>query len=600
MSDIGTATDKVGTVNGTPDGETTAAKLKHIGISLLPLALFMASTLGTEYFTQRRAVTAPKAVQPTLSAKPAAGIPEASDRSIGKAAKAQPATALSPPQTAAVVPQTKSLAVPENKPVAPPSRTMADLANVLRDERSLLELSRIEAARSPSSVPASVAVPAAVEVAAAAAVPAVVPPPAVPLGEPTTVHRFLETTADSAVSLPLGFKIDRDYGTGGYAILRGVPQPAILSHGISVGDESWLIDGIDIPRAAIDLRVRSAGKIVLDLAVLTATSALIHREILTVEVKPTAVAAPAITPSHVPVVESTAAPQPRVEIAAASQAAAGPPGLARSAPQTEVEKPAVPAAPVPAVRISRETNLTPGRGGLLRLDIEPASAIPKGAFVMVRGLPTDTVMSRGIPMGPDTWLLTLDELPGLEVRLPAKTAGAVRLIATLMTSDGNLIAEERYEIPVANPVANPVAAKPQTAVAALPAPAAPTAPPAAAAAPAQIVTRAIQPAATKLAPPPANAPASTATPGQVALARGRRMLDLGNIAAARPMLERSALEGSGDAAALLAASFDSEWLKKAGAVGIAADATKASYWYDEARKLGTNDIERITGALLRR
>jgi TPR repeat protein len=124
----------------------------------------------------------------------------------------------------------------------------------------------------------------------------------------------------------------------------------------------------------------------------------------------------------------------------------------------------------------------------------------------------------------------------------------------------------------------------------------PASPQVAAAGPSQIVTRAIPPTAVALAPVPANVPASTATPGQVALARGRRMLDLGNIAAARPLLERSAAEGSGDAAALLGASFDSDWLGKAGVLGIAADATKARYWYDEARKLGVQNIERITTA----
>lgn len=70
------------------------------------------------------------------------------------------------------------------------------------------------------------------------------------------------------------------------------------------------------------------------------------------------------------------------------------------------------------------------------------------------------------------------------------------------------------------------------------------------------------------------------------------MLELGNIAAARPLLERSAREGSGEAAALLAASFDADWLREKGALGIAADATKASYWTEEARKLGTNGRDR--------
>ena len=78
------------------------------------------------------------------------------------------------------------------------------------------------------------------------------------------------------------------------------------------------------------------------------------------------------------------------------------------------------------------------------------------------------------------------------------------------------------------------------------------------------------------------------------------MLDLGNIVVARPMLERAANEGSAEAAALLAATFDRIWLQRTGALGIADDSAKAAHWYAQARQLGAGDAERIIAETIKR
>lgn len=538
MSDIGTATSQVGTVNG----QTTIAKLKHIGVSLMPLALFLAWALGTEQLTQRRPASAANSLAPAMTSKPVAG-PSGSSDTV-KATRTQLASALPPQQPVAIGRQP---AIPDTK-WATQARLAPGVENSLRDERSLLELSRFEAARAPHPVPAEVSPPAVVAASAE------VPTPVAPLAEPAVTHRALETTIDRVEAMPLGFKSAAYTEAVGYAIVRGMPQPAVLSHGIAIGDDSWLIDGIDLALAAIDLRAQAPGKVVLELAVLSATSTLLQREIVTIEVKPSARAEPAERTPLVPVANATAQTDTSFEFAA---------------------QPA--AAPPVGVRISSETHLVPGRGSLLKLDIAPASAVPHGAVVVMRGLPAGTVMSRGIQMGPDAWLLTPSELAGLEARLPAKVTAAVRLVVNLVTSDGNLIVEQRHEIPVRAPAAaaasklQPVAVAPTAPAPSVPAP-----------------TAAVRPVRNTTPAPPAQ----VATPAQVALTRGRRMLELGNIAAARPLLERSAREGSGEAAALLAASFDADWLREKGALGIAADATKASYWTEEARKLGTNGRDR--------
>lgn len=68
--------------------------------------------------------------------------------------------------------------------------------------------------------------------------------------------------------------------------------------------------------------------------------------------------------------------------------------------------------------------------------------------------------------------------------------------------------------------------------------------------------------------------------------RGRRMLDAGNIALARPLLERAAATGSGEAANLLASSFDPAWLRRVGVIGIDGDPDSARRWATEAQRLG--------------
>ncbi len=582
MSDFGT----VAAENATG----TSAKLKHIGTSLLPLALFVASTLGYEQFTQSRQAGPAPSAPALVSAKLAAGPADAP---------------VAGPKAGTSGERTESL-------VSPPkaaTRTIPDIQIALRDERSLLELSRLETARAPIAAappsspleqpPKTTPEPAlAPRQAAVAALPQVPSPPVPPI-EPVTSRRVVDAMVDSVEPVALGFKNEGDTGLGAYAIVRGVPATARLSHGIAVAEDSWLIDGVDIPRTTIDLGVRTSGKVVLDLAVLSSTSVLLHRETVTIDVKQQPTAAPALAAAPAPTLAANTEAAPRVEAEPAAtitspktQAPVASPVTTPAPVSKAAAAPVAPPMPPISVRISRETKLVPGRGGLLKLDIEPVWAIPPGAFVIVHGLPADTVMSRGIGMGPDAWLLTLAELSELEVRLPAKASGTLHLATTLVTIDGRLIAADKVDIALPAPLVPP----------ALPAPAQPgpqpvaVPPPAArlAAAPSQIVTRALapKPAATAPAPTP---PAAALTPAQIALARGRRMLDIGNIAAARPMLERSAREGSGDAAAWLAASFDDAWLRKTGALGISADAAKARYWYDEAQKLGVVDAERVTG-----
>lgn len=497
------------------------ARMKHLGVSLLPLGLFVTCALGYDHFAHAGSNEAPAAkVEETAEHRIAQLAPTAKPR--------------------AEQPSAKIGQMPATAPAAPPAPAFNPLS-VLRDDRSLLDLSK-------SGQPARAGAGAG---AAAAA-------PTMPL------ERSLELTLGSVTALPLGFASGPDRSPGNYAIVRGVPQSARLTHGISVGDTSWLIDGADIPRTAIEMRAGTPGRVPLEFTVLSSDSRILAREKLTLEVKPATAALAAAEPVRVP---------PAALAATTARAA----GTEAQRVTRAVEAKSAAAAAL-TMRVARDTDLKPGRGSLLRVEIEPPAAVPTGAYVVLRGLPPDTALSRGIPMGADAWLLSLAELADLDVRVPAKVSGSIMLDARLVSSDGQLLAADQHVVATAVQLLSGEGGASAAKA------------PAAAANPAEALT-------TRAVPPNASTANVARAAGPLldnaALVRGRRMLEIGNIAVARPLLERAAVEGSGEAAALLAASFDPSWLKKAGVVGVGGDATQSQHWYAEARRLGATDPERI-------
>jgi hypothetical protein len=74
---------------------------------------------------------------------------------------------------------------------------------------------------------------------------------------------------------------------------------------------------------------------------------------------------------------------------------------------------------------------------------------------------------------------------------------------------------------------------------------------------------------------------------------GERMLQQGDIAAARVALRHAAEAGSAKAARALGMSFDPSFLRRGG-IAEAPDPAQAEEWYARARKLGLNDISRET------
>jgi len=96
--------------------------------------------------------------------------------------------------------------------------------------------------------------------------------------------------------------------------------------------------------------------------------------------------------------------------------------------------------------------------------------------------------------------------------------------------------------------------------------------------------------------PPSNAatPTAAATPPSLPavevaelLARGDGYLGKGDVASARLFYERAADAGSGQGAMRLGATFDPNFLGRAGLVGTRGDQARADMWYHRARGLDT-------------
>jgi len=81
------------------------------------------------------------------------------------------------------------------------------------------------------------------------------------------------------------------------------------------------------------------------------------------------------------------------------------------------------------------------------------------------------------------------------------------------------------------------------------------------------------------------------------IAHGQKMIDVGYLAGARAYFKRAAEAGSGEAALLLAASYDQEFIDKIGAQGIKADPKESRAWYDRAKQLGVEGADAKLKAL---
>lgn len=241
------------------------------------------------------------------------------------------------------------------------------------------------------------------------------------------------------------------------------------------------------------------------------------------------------------------------------------PGKAEPAPvapdQVEAEHAAMAIAPAldiaPAEPKAEIVLTAPGRleamtGDELAFDIaiDSDGALPARSVIAIRAMPSGASFSQGRPYGTTEWNLRPDEIGDLHLRLPKSASGSSDLRVELMAADGSILAGATTRLDIA---ADPRAA---------------------------LILRAEE-------------------SGRVAglIAHGQKMIEVGYFAGARAYFKRAAEAGSGDAALLLGATYDPEFIDKIGAHGIKPDPKEARGWYDRAKQLGVEGADAKLKAL---
>jgi hypothetical protein len=237
------------------------------------------------------------------------------------------------------------------------------------------------------------------------------------------------------------------------------------------------------------------------------------------------------------------------------------PGQAEPASMAQAEHATMAIAPAldiaPAEPKAEIVLTAPGRleamtGDELAFDIaiDSDGALPARSVIAIRAMPSGASFSQGRPYGTTEWNLRPDEIGDLHLRLPKSASGSSDLRVELMAADGSILAGATTRLDIA---ADPRAT---------------------------LILRAEE-------------------SGRVAglIAHGQKMIEVGYFAGARAYFKRAAEAGSGDAALLLGATYDPEFIDKIGAHGIKPDPKEARGWYERAKQLGVEGADAKLKAL---
>lgn len=201
------------------------------------------------------------------------------------------------------------------------------------------------------------------------------------------------------------------------------------------------------------------------------------------------------------------------------------------------------------------------------IQVGPTEALVRNSFVRIRGLPTAAVLSEGHSISPGAWAVPLAGLASLGISLPVGLQGRWDAVVALVTIEGTVLIEAKTVL-VVGPVqliAPQQQAKEQqrTSVASLGQP----------------------PAA--LEKEPVTAPSSKDHDRAMGLhAKGKELLEQGNIQPARMLFRRAADQGLAESALALGSTYDPVELAKLKVFGLQPDVAAARRWYDRARQLG--------------
>lgn len=207
----------------------------------------------------------------------------------------------------------------------------------------------------------------------------------------------------------------------------------------------------------------------------------------------------------------------------------------------------------------------------LRISITPPAALPRNAFVRIRGLPPMAALSDGHSIAPGAWAVSLSALADLRVSIPASAQGRSALTVTLVSVDGAVIAEAQTTLVIGAAPAAP-AALPSAPLRAAPAE--------------QSAAVSADPKAASAAPKPEDRDRAMRL-----VKRGQQFVEESNVSEARLLFEKAADLGLADGAMALAATFDEAELAKSGVRGVKPEPKEARRWYERAAQLGAREAQ---------
>lgn len=197
------------------------------------------------------------------------------------------------------------------------------------------------------------------------------------------------------------------------------------------------------------------------------------------------------------------------------------------------------------------------------IQVGPQEVILKNSFVRIRGLPPAAALSEGHAISPGAWAVPLAGLLNLGIVLPVGLQGRWDVVVALVTIEGTVLTEAKTVL-VVGPAqliapAQPRQDPPSTNVASLGQPAAP------------------------ILPSPERERAFGLH------AKGKELLEQGNIQPARMLFRRAADAGLAESALALGGTYDPTELAKLKVLGLQPDIAAARQWYDKARQLGSTE-----------
>ncbi len=202
------------------------------------------------------------------------------------------------------------------------------------------------------------------------------------------------------------------------------------------------------------------------------------------------------------------------------------------------------------------------------IQVGPSDALVRNSFVRIRGLPTAAVLSEGHSISPGAWAVPLAGLASLGITLPVGLQGRWDALVALVTIEGTVLTEAKTVLVVGPvqliaPQQQQAKEPPRTSVASL------------------------GPSQPALEREPVAPPSSKEHDRAMGLhAKGKELLEQGNIQPARMLFRRAADQGLAESALALGSTYDPVELAKLKVFGLQPDVAAARRWYDRAHQLG--------------